>query len=1825
MIRLLLVFFTFNLFANDYTEYVNLLSGSLKLYENDLYVSAPEPLTITRSYSSGNTLQPEAGWQILPHLKLRLFVHLEGNRTSNERAFVSEHDGTTLLYLTPQKGNKELYKPDLTEDLLSLTNLPQGTSFNANLENAYFTRSNKTIYFHHPDGTLRTYEEYEVFEDSIFNLEDLTKYSNNEHLFHLKSEKKPNGNLIIYNYDNKGRISKIESKNPTGKKTYAWVNFKHKSNKDSASCHVSSSDGREVTYNYSVKTIDNFHSSKERKELGEEKKISYHFLESIDSNFGLNKSFHYSKERERKIPFVKEEHDHNNPTFKASYYHLDENIVIKEKVHVKGYSDTKLNRIKSIKFPSSSKECSPTHFFLYNIGKKKVPSPGITLVKDIYGGETSYHFSKIGRIQFIKSRENGKLLQETRYEWGANNKPHLLKSLIIKDQNDSKKTSYSYDTFGNVTQVEVSGKSKKESSSIHRKYSQDGLNRLLSQVETNGVETSYTYFKDTQLITSKLTHFQNRILVREFYEYNQDHILVRMITDDGSTKDSDNLKGVSIRKITLIKPKNSTPGLGFPEEIEERYFDQTREKLLNKKVYSYNKQNLISKIDFYDADHTYVYSNRFFYDKAGNLIKKVDEQNRDAIYSYNKKNQLISEKEANSPITRLYSYDHASNVIQIELTSKDGNRKSSYTYDKLKNKTSSTSFQGRTTQFEHDALGRMTSSTTPQNLHLPSITTHFSYDPFGNVINLKNQEGKSKHIEYTSFNKPKAVIDEKGNRINKIYAKDGSLQKEVHPDGTTIQYQTDYFGRTTSKKLISANGTLFSSESWEYNAFSLLSYTDSTGIQTLYHYDGAGRKICEETRSSLGTKKAKFSYDSMGRIYSVKTEHSGSTIENKTLYDISGNVLEQWKEENGRKIFDHSYYEYDHYGRRIVKSDVTYSGRATDIISYDSFGRIVEHIDAMDRKTLFSYDDFHPLSGGERATKKTIIDSLGNLTIEITNQQNKILSLEKKNPLEMTLSKEKYFYDEQGNKTLQINFIYYLQKCISKSKTRWVYKDGQLEFLTLNYQGPSEKTTRYAYDSQGRKTSEMKPDGTIIACAYDTAGRLTRLNSSDGEIDYSYTYNAKGFLTDACDNINNTSTTRQFNDLGHMIFERQDHNLSLSKTYDHLGRLLTITLPDQSSISYEHDALYLRQINRLSAEGELLYSHNYSTYDAQGNLLEQEMIANTGSFETKRDLTGKITHQRSPYHTSNYTYNETGHLCSHNSSHFGTTEVSYDGLDQIIQDRGPITHMYRYDSLHNRRELDHVPSEFNDLNQLISSQTEQYSYDLNGNPIQKITPKSKTDYHYDALSRLTKVVTKTHTILFHYDALNRRTQKRIYTNHITHPRLVSHQNFLYQDEMEIASISDGSIKQLRILGISQGADIGAAVAIELNDEVYAPLHDHRGNITHLIHADTRELAEAYYYSSFGEEQIYNGKGRPIPYTTIRNPWRYASKRVDDETGLIFYGKRYYNPSTGRWLTPDPAGLIDGVNLYAYVHANPQSFSDKEGLFVVESLITIGVLAGSWISEKYFNVRLPTSHLFIGAGFDFGPDPLKSNSTMLLPRFDFSFHNELLGNIYVGLNSARKPKGILNLNPDSSMGQSGDKGALSDNLKFTFINGVYNTYTSCHTSATILSDIIDGYEVNFVYNATLGILGDIAECITGLVMHTLSDPATLLMYDWIDHYKKTSGGGHVIHTCHSQGAIHTRNALETLSRYHPEVARSIHVLAVGPAAYIDPDTCGFVTHYVATTDPVTWADPAGRQKYSDTIQLVNTKGQGIVHSFLHPSYQSELKTGIKQRIKTLGYQ
>ena len=130
--------------------------------------------------------------------------------------------------------------------------------------------------------------------------------------------------------------------------------------------------------------------------------------------------------------------------------------------------------------------------------------------------------------------------------------------------------------------------------------------------------------------------------------------------------------------------------------------------------------------------------------------------------------------------------------------------------------------------------------------------------------------------------------------------------------------------------------------------------------------------------------------------------------------------------------------------------------------------------------------------------------------------------------------------------------------------------------------------------------------------------------------------------------------------------------------------------------------------------------------------------------------------------------------------------------------------------------------------------------------------------------------------------------------------------------------------------------------------------DVQGNIRRLIDLDTKAIEESYDFTAFGEQLRNSSKDQQL------NPWRFAAKRWDHELGFIYFGKRYYDPRLGRWLTTDPAGFIDSFNLYQYALNNPFRYYDPRGESLGGYLLGLGeIVLGGAIMAGGFALEVVT--------------------------------------------------------------------------------------------------------------------------------------------------------------------------------------------------------------------------------------------------------------------------
>ncbi len=103
---------------------------------------------------------------------------------------------------------------------------------------------------------------------------------------------------------------------------------------------------------------------------------------------------------------------------------------------------------------------------------------------------------------------------------------------------------------------------------------------------------------------------------------------------------------------------------------------------------------------------------------------------------------------------------------------------------------------------------------------------------------------------------------------------------------------------------------------------------------------------------------------------------------------------------------------------------------------------------------------------------------------------------------------------------------------------------------------------------------------------------------------------------------------------------------------------------------------------------------------------------------------------------------------------------------------------------------------------------------------------------------------------------------------------------------------------------------------------------------------TGTVVQNYSYDAFGKVYSSNSSN------TYSNSRLYTGREYDRETGLYYNRARYYDSDTGRFLSRDPIGQNDQVNLYTYVRNNPLMYTDRDG----KTSKPLAVV--SWINQLY---------------------------------------------------------------------------------------------------------------------------------------------------------------------------------------------------------------------------------------------------------------------------------
>lgn len=1526
--------------------------------------------------------------------------------------------------------------------------------------------------------------------------------------------------VVSYEYGPEMQLQLIKTANKEGSVIYNWMRFNHSESKDLTKRYseIETSDGQIFKYEFSK-------NDKARNDQG-------FLLNKVIMPNGSEIFYTYRNHPNERKKLLAKKEESGQRFIINEYYQGGHNIVGGTLVSIVDLvRDFRIGRVKLQKAPigTDNSELISKRFFY---------EENVTHVYDALNNRKSY-YHKNGLVTSIESYEGdanaggATPVRKERFFW---NRDKRLTCRTVEDGQGviyNCKT-YGYDKegnliheclYGNISGVNNTPIVIKDDLVVENgtekyslTYEYNDKKQLIRTSESNGLTIRYLYHPENGLLLAKLTGSPSTILMRQFFEYDAKGLVTFTCIDDGSSEDKEKTSDISERKYIRYTYGSGNILYGLPVAVEEGYIDpETGEALsLKKTINSYSEKGKLVHQQVCTQAGDQWSGSSFEYDHCGRRVGFTDAEGKIIHSSFDINGNLIAKKEIGSEeiSETSYSYDFCNRLIRSETITnlRDLPIVESYKYDLAGHKISSSDEFGNETLFAYDGLGRLIETILPEVMETQGQvvrpTARLRYDCCNRVCESIDPKGYITKTSYNARDKPALIEYPDGTSEAFEYYLDGTLKRHKKKNGVETVYERDLLGRPVKTE------TLNSVETQKYNTFHAISSTDKDGFTTHLTYDKAGRveECLQET--SEGTSKSSFSYDCFGQVSSIKKAAGNSgeqIVQYDNVKDSQGKIIETViLDSNGNRLLSKKEPE------KPKKAKTTYSITANSL--------------------------------GQNVLQTKTADAAGVLTIVIYDALKRPHIIIKENSYGAQLCKTVYSYDLCNNKCKEE-----ILDPNGESKFTILQEYGpcnRLETITEAWGTPLQQTIGYVYNSKGFLEKIIKADGVSLHYRYTEQGQVGELSSSDGSVHYVYTYDGKGNLIGIADLVHGDEIHRKYNSRN-MLTSESLGPFEIKKAYDILGRVVGLTLPDQSSISYEYDAYFLREIKRLSKDKELLYVHSNKEYSPEGLLTLAKCIGHAGEKKITYGEQQKIEAIETPYWSEKITsakekWIETIQFQDPLNSYSQT--YLYDEQHRLLAESGLHSNTFDYDVCHNRISANGETIEHNRMNQPVSNGKEEYCYDPNGNLIERKTALGTIRYKYDALNRLTEVVKGGQKVSYRYDGLHRRIAKHYHNEDCT-------VYYLYDEEKEIGLADrNGAIVQLRVLEPTYMSEIGAAVAIELEGKAYAPICDHIGSIRCLIDPQDKSAAEFYRFSAFGEEEIYDENGEKKE--NALNPWRYSSKRFDEETGFLYFGRRYYLPESGRWITKDPLGHVDGMNRYAFVQNNPISNVDHFGLLTWESFF--GSLSGTY-------------HCFLGGLNDFLGllHQHLSYSSYVNDEIDFILENT------VG-------KGFLQfsgyyINPMET-GVYGC-GELSEKIRITLLNGIGCIRSDFAKSVSIFSRAHGHENIHYIFRPTRGwshdmLMGFLVKC--GYV----SPHARNLANTWkklIQEMGGVDGGGLIIHYAHSMGGTDTYVAAGLLT---PEEKKMIRVITLGSSTMIPSDGFESVVNYVSKKDLVPISDPVG---------------------------------------------
>ncbi|MBB6498857.1 Rossmann-like fold-containing protein [Pedobacter cryoconitis] len=756
--------------------------------------------------------------------------------------------------------------------------------------------------------------------------------------------------------------------------------------------------------------------------------------------------------------------------------------------------------------------------------------------------------------------------------------------------------------------------------------------------------------------------------------------------------------------------------------------------------------------------------------------------------------------------------------------------------------------------------------------HIPPTQTF--YDPLLRVIRINSPKGFFSKIEFSSWEEK--YYDEDDTVLDSVYYQTNYPDK-LSPDEKDALDKAAIFFNTPTIKITDNTGSVF---------LSVQTLADHVQLPTYYETDIEGRPVTEidprlyQSNISKSTSYYNFRYKyPMGDKTPLYTDSADAGIR-RNLKNIFGNTF--WSQS------PRNYFQLISYDRLQRKTSLLVKKIENDmpVLPFEDYN-LVE---------VFNY--------GESQADAANLNLRGQL------------------------------YQLKDLSGVMINSSYNIRGLLIQTSRQMVtdYKNA------INWKQPVELQEdvyrmHYTFDATAHLLQEISPDGSVTTNTYNQGGLLQGISFKDRnekvqDIISSIQYDAALQRTKVvCGNGINTFYS--YEDTTWRLLQLTSSRANppslkskalsplvqdLSYTYDPVGNITRLWDRTVETVfnnnqqvdplsGYTYDAIY----RLIKANGRQHPGINANTF--KNNVIDKSFKQSIFSPLPSVNDSDKLENYQELY-----TYDQSGNLIR--KQHLATS-TSYTTETPVEENSNRLKDL-EYDSSGNQRQLhinNAVSLTYNCCENLIKcavierpeeeDDSDYYLYDSEELRSLKVTERMANG------GTITNISEKTY---FHnYEIKRNKTKNALGLSTTTLER----QTLRIMDDGKCIAIIHYWVKD----------DNKSEVKAAGEQSVRFQMENHLDSIS--MEMDAAGLLISYEeYFPYGGTAIIAGKNQQ---EVQLKDYRYSGKECDDSTGLYYYGARYYISWLGRWTKPDPAGTVDGLNLYAFVGNNPITNTDQNGL------------------------------------------------------------------------------------------------------------------------------------------------------------------------------------------------------------------------------------------------------------------------------------------------------